>query len=147
MNIHKALVNARNYIDKHGWVQFELANIDGRVCAGGGIMRGNNLSGVLDSEYKFEAQIAEALVRHIPADFDPRKAKYDKKDYAIQYFSDTDWGRMVCWNNESGRTKEDILNLFDAAIKETAPDPDVSFLDNASYVERQRENSTLVSTG
>jgi hypothetical protein len=96
MNTHEVLVAARNLIDRQGWCQQPGENfaVHGRPqCALGAL-------DLVEPNW-IAAGVPHALYRHLPGDL----------------------GSVVEFNDEPGRTKDEVLALFDKAIAATAPEP------------------------
>lgn len=86
------LLHARELIDKHGWVQGVYGNPEKGFCIIGAISRA-----CWDDGVTFETQTAMEgdLQRHAPG-----------------------YESLVAFNDAKGRTKEEVLALFDRAIQE-----------------------------
>ena len=105
MNEHEVLVKARNLLDRDGWTQGRFGDVGGPYCARGALVVAagaprpatvppSRHCGALNSAYHLLQLIVG--VETIGAD----------------------------WNDTPGRTKEEVLAAFDAAIAETAPPPE-----------------------
>lgn len=85
MKISEILFKAAERFETHGWVQGRLGPVEGPNCATG------VLSYVQPKPWYSQNLIAESLLRG---------------------FIDTE---LVTWNDEPGRTKEEVQDLFIAA--------------------------------
>jgi hypothetical protein len=103
---HEVLVAARNLIAQGGWQQQYGFNA-GPHCAVSAIF---TVTG--DRDKKAEAIEALGSILALPRISGPGVGD---------------------WNDRLGRTKEQVLALFDRAIAATAPSPDLSFLNRASF--------------
>lgn len=111
MTVHEILVKARNLIDQN-WIKDGYVDADGGVCARGACIRA---TGHTPHQY-----------RHYCDD------KFISTQYILEEIIVQKYGfnvGVVSWNDEDERTKEDVLEVFDEAIRRTAPDPDVSFIE------------------
>lgn len=102
---HEVLVEARNLIAREGWWQNDDSGFEGHCVA-------NAVGDVECESTKPKCRAWDRLVALIAPD------ATDVKDHAV----------MWCWNDAPERTLEDVLALFDEAIRLTAPAPDTSFL-------------------
>jgi hypothetical protein len=85
----KALLDAADYIEEHGWCQGSLTSDGGRVCAGGAVLMAH--SGSLTTNY--------------PLGSVPDKAIYMLEKYvdASHYFG------IASWNDAKERTKGEVV--------------------------------------
>ena len=99
MNTHETLVAARNLIDREGWAQKRdgkwWRENDGGKCASNAILR---------TAGECSDLAAWDVFRDVNG-IGPRSAD------------------LFAWNDAPGRTKEEVLAAFDAAIAATAPEP------------------------
>jgi hypothetical protein len=109
--VHEVLVAARNLIDREGWKQadfrYSFSPGPGR-CAYVALCDVRN-------DIEMANAATNALVRFIPRSGCPNEDLYD-------------------WNDTPGRTKEEVLALFDKAIADTAPPPADPFQGDATPV-------------
>jgi hypothetical protein len=108
VNTHEVLVAARNLIDREGWKQaksrYEFGVGPGRcayIALWDATMEGDCVTLVANR------------ATDVLAEFIPRSGG-------------TSSGDLYDWNDAPGRTKEEVLALFDEAIAATAPEPDLS---------------------
>lgn len=86
----RALLDAADYIEKHGWCQGEVFGPDDAVCAIGAIMATATNLGILD-------RAAGLLARYLDIGID----------------------RVARWNDDPSRTKDQVISaLREAAISE-----------------------------
>jgi len=90
------LYDAAEYIGEHGWLQGELSNSDGNVCAIGAINRVAESDTVADTYNAIEA--------------------------LWKYLKLPDYGSglhpVARWNDEPGRSAEDVILAMKCAAKE-----------------------------
>lgn len=108
LTTHEVLVGARNYLEEHGWVQATMTDGE-RVCVLGAIKAA---SGRVARPWHC------GLFPHVQVLIQALTGKVG----AVS--SDP----LTRWNDAPGRTKEEVLDLFDKAIALTAPQPDTTFL-------------------
>ncbi len=85
----KLLLDAADVIEQRGWCQCRLGTQDGAVCAGGAVLSaGNCWEGHLSSN-PIAAEAARRLRAHIGPGYT--------------------CGNIASWNDEPGRTKEEVL--------------------------------------
>lgn len=97
--IHETLVQARNRVDQ-GWTQGAWRTDDGKVCAASAVVDAAREAG--DATAAFGCLVAVlGLEVH---------GHHCREAFQL-------------WNDAHGRTKEQVLDAFDAAIAATAPEP------------------------
>jgi hypothetical protein len=137
--LHDRLVALRNHLDNHRWYKkLHTSFVEGDE--GGCIIQHINRTGfdwvnhTTEENLDYAAnnsQIREYLLQFLPDTF-------DKNDCACVI------SPLACWNDHFA-TFEQVCEVVDQAINSTAPNPDVSFITDAPSVERQREDTTLLS--
>ena len=106
MTIADTLRRAADIIDTHGWVQGEMVSNEG-VCAMGAILLGSGEWDLCHMPYCDRP----ALVRR---DGEWRALGQPERE-ACQAASDHLGGSLPIWNDEAGRTKEQVVVLLRAA--------------------------------
>jgi hypothetical protein len=87
-DITKVLIKARDYLVEHGWCQGAMENRSGQVCIFGAVYIVGEFNSSVDPTF---SRVMFAL-------------KNITKDSAQR------------WNDEPGRTQEEVVSLFDQAI-------------------------------
>lgn len=109
--VSQVLSGAADYIDKHGWVQGQMQDTKGRCCAVGAIA-------VAASE------VSEENVWAIRSDAENRLARTLVDEETLSIAGDV-LGRfdlIVRWNDESGRTKDEVVQALRQAAEVVVED-------------------------
>lgn len=98
------LSDARRIIDTRGWIQHQSATADG-YCA----------SGAIEESLVYYRKRAGGLWRAevIPM-YLTRAIAYLNRDF---WNRNGHWAQVINWNDERGRTKDEVLLMFDTAIR------------------------------
>lgn len=119
--VHDVLVAARNMIDLEGWGQ---ASIPGGFYDRPGSCANTAINKVAD--------------RRVLYRWEPQAALTDALGLARSAAGLPNLRALFLWNDTPGRTKEEVLALFDKAIQVTAPaPPDPTWSDLTEDVERE----------
>ena len=105
--VGKILLEAANYIERHGWCQFRLATKQGEVCARGAIRRVLDIS--TDEVHVLTCEEAKALGRLL--EYLGQRGLSDWNDYPGRTKAEVSF-----WNDYPGRTKEQVV----AALRRAA---------------------------
>lgn len=87
----RLILKAADYMDEHGHVQGTLWDDDGRVCAQGAVLRVGKMEGYPQNNI-FVCKALSKLNKQV-------RLKYGRAG-------------IVTWNNEPGRTKEEVVDFF-----------------------------------
>lgn len=100
--VYQTLVEARKLIDEKGWTQ-------------GAMFRSS--TGVKLSFLKKEQTASYCMVGALRAQYRPDPSIYGQVQELLHDVIGEEWASLESWNDQPGRTKEEVLAVFDKAIE------------------------------